>query len=186
MTARVARLFFSLTLAGSALWLAGCASHGKQPAQLAPGATLPKFTYALEGARTISTEQLKGHPYVLWLMATWCSSCQGGTEVMAKHIAQLRSRGVRVVQLELANDLGYPGPPLSTFRSAAGSAGRSPNWYWGHASVDQTRLLDPGDYPDIYYLVNPNGTIAGISGAPAATWNGIVRFSLQTSAERSS
>lgn len=187
MMGRFTRSVSVLMLAAFAL-MVGCAAHEKQPqsSQLTPGSTMPAFTFALLGSGSMSTAQLRGHAYVLWLMATWCSSCQGGTQAMAKHIAELDSRGVRVVQLEVANDLGYPGPPLGAFHAAVGSAGNAPNWYWGQASPEQTNVLDPGGYPDIYYLVNPNGTIAAVNGAPAATWHEIDTFAARASSDRSS
>jgi hypothetical protein len=194
MMARCTRRVPLLTLAVVMLCFAGCSAHAKQTqtqthaptAQLAAGDAMPNFRYTLLDARVLSTTELRGHPYVLWLMATWCSSCQGGTEVMAKHIADLRARGVRVVQLEVANDLGSPGPPLRAFANGVGTAASSPNWYWGVASPSQTQALDPGAYPDIYYLVNANGTIAEINGAPAATWSEIARFAHHANARQSS
>ena len=116
--------------------LSGCAVRAKTehtqaalPQTLSVGSLAPKFAYQLSGGRSISSNELRGHPYVLWIMATWCSSCQGGTSVVAQHIGQLRTHDVRVVQLEAANDLGYPGPPLSTFRRAVGAGcGRDNQW----------------------------------------------------------
>jgi len=143
---------------------------------LSVGDSVPSFTYRLIGGKTLTPGALRGHPYVLWLMATWCSSCQGGTAIMARHIAELRARGVRVVQLEVAEDLGYPGPPMTAFRKAAGMAAASPNWYWGEATLAQTRALDPHAYPDIYYLIDARGRIVDIDGAPAATWSKIAGF----------
>lgn len=171
-----------------ALALTGCARHEQsssaQSSALAAPASLgllvgspaPDFTYRLTGGTALRSRDLRGHPYIVWIMATWCSSCQGGTSAMAAHMAQLRARGVRLVQLEAAGDLGYPGPPLSTFQAAAGPAAASPNWYWGEATPVQMQVLDPHGYPDIYYLVNPAGRIVGIDGAPAATWQRIAAF----------
>jgi thiol-disulfide isomerase/thioredoxin len=173
---------------GIALALGGCASHAQQnaPQALSVGSLAPNSSYALSDGRTISSSDLAGHPYMLWIMATWCSSCQGGTQVMAQHIAELRTRGVRVLQLEAAGDLGYAGPPISAFQAAVGAAGRSRNWLWGTATMQQMHALDPNGYPDIYYLVNADGTIAAINGAPAATWSEIEKFSDSVHRQRSS
>ncbi len=161
-----------------AVAVGGCAEHARQaaPQTLSVGSRAPDTGYALTDGRTISSADLAGHPYMLWIMATWCSSCQGGMQTLAQHIGELRARGVRVVQLEAVNDLGYPGPPITAFQTAVGPAGRSPNWFWGTATAEQMRALDPNGYPDIYYLVNADGTIAAINGAPAATWNEIEQF----------
>ncbi|TAM60598.1 redoxin domain-containing protein [bacterium] len=140
------------------------------------GQPAPAFAYRLTDGKTLTPSELRGHPYMLWLMATWCSSCQGGTAVVAQHIGELRAHGVRVVQVEVANDLGYSGPPLASFRKAVGMAAASPNWYWGELTRAQTQTLDPRAYPDIYYLINAQGRIVAIDGAPAATWSSIERF----------
>ncbi|MDE2573638.1 MAG: redoxin domain-containing protein [bacterium] len=156
-----------------AAWFPGAASAA---GELSAGGAAPAFTYRLIDGKTLTPAALRGHPYVLWLVATWCPSCEGGTAVMAQHIDELRSRGVRVVEVEVANDLGYPGPPLTAFQKAAGMAAASPNWYWGELTETQTRLLDPHAYPDIYYLVDAHGRIVAIDGAPAATWPRIATF----------
>lgn len=178
-------------LAALALWLTGCANHAQTTSgaanasggtaastsqSVAVGNVAPAFTYRLIDGGSLSASALRGHPYMVWIMATWCSSCQGGTEVVAQHITQLRARDVRVVQLEAADNLGNPGPPLSAFRAASGMAASSPNWYWGEATAAQMRALDPNAYPDIYYLVNRQGRVVEVNGAPAATWSEIAKF----------
>ena len=52
----------------------------------------------------------------------------------------------------------------------------APNWYWGELDQKQTLALDSKGYPDIYYLVNSDGTIAQINGNPAGTWDAIASF----------
>lgn len=161
----------------AALGMGGCSARAQHPPeQLSAGSMMPALRYQLSNGDTLSSDDLRGHAYMLWLMATWCSSCQGGTNVIAQHISQLRTRNVRVLQFEVANDLGYPGPPVSAFKQAAGPAGKSPNWFWGELSEEQMQILDPKGYPDVYYLVDSKGTIVHIDGAPAATWNAIDKF----------
>jgi len=113
---------------------------------------------------------------MLWLMATWCSSCQGGAAVVAQHIDELHAHGIRIVQLEVADNLGAKGPSMRGFRASVGPAANTANWYWGHATADQMMVLDPNSYPDIYYLVRANGAIAEVNGSPAATWSEIEKF----------
>ncbi|TAM78254.1 hypothetical protein EPN44_01270 [bacterium] len=166
-------LVFAGMLLALAVWFPQSAAAS---GDLSVGASVPPFSYRLIDGKVLTPAALRGRPYVLWLMATWCSSCQGGTAVVAQHIAELRARGISVVQLEVAQDLGYPGPPLAAFRKAAGMAAASPNWYWGEATEAQTRALDPHAYPDLYYLVDARGRIVGTDGAPAATWSRIATF----------
>jgi len=98
------------------------------------------------------------------MVASWCSSCQTGSTVVGDHIADLGSRGIRVVEMRLANDLGAPGPGLQRFQKAVGMNAASPNWYWGELTRAQTAVLDPKGYPDLYYLVDAKGSIVLVDG----------------------
>lgn len=150
------------------------ASAESQP--LAVGDKIPQFTYRLLDGHRLSPKTLRGHRYVLWMVASWCSSCETGSSVVGDHIAYLRSRGVSVVEMRLTNDLGAPGPGLGQFQKAVGMNAAAPNWYWGELEQNQTLALDSKGYPDIYYLVNSDGTIAQINGNPAGTWDTIASF----------
>ena len=150
------------------------ASAASRP--LAVGDKIPTFTYRLLDRHQLSPKTLRGHRYVLWMVASWCSSCQAGSGVVGDHIADLRTRGVSVVEMRLTNDLGAPGPGLQQFQKAVGMNAAAPNWYWGELSAKQTLALDSKGYPDIYYLVNADGTIAQIDGNPAGTWDTIADF----------
>lgn len=143
---------------------------------LAVGRPAPSFTYHLLDGRRLPPGMLRGHPYVLWMVATWCPSCKTGSNVIASHIAFLRAHGVRVVEMQLAGDLGRPGPGLESFQKAVGTSADSPNWYWGELTQAQTVGLDPSGDMDRYYLVNARGTIVAVSGNPALTWDAIARF----------
>lgn len=144
--------------------------------QLAVGDRAPAFAYRELNGKIVHPGDLRGHPYVLWLVASWCSSCQAGSSVVADHIDLLKRHGVKVVELRLANDLGASGPGLQAFQRAVGSKAFSQNWYWGEASMQQTLTLDPHGYPDIYYLVDAHGKIVAISGNPAGSWGRIEMF----------
>lgn len=143
---------------------------------LAVGQSAPSFAYHLLDGKRLSPRTLHGHPYVLWMVATWCPSCRTGSSVVGSHIAYLRSHGVRVVEMELGDDLGQAGPPLRSFQAGVGMAAVSPNWYWGELTVPQTATLDPRGDMDIYYLVNAQGKIVTVSGNPAVTWSTIAQF----------
>lgn len=190
----LARIFIPWTAALSVLFLGvllhGCAPKAQataspqvsnaasitQPLILKVGSAMPTFSYRLLNARRLTTRELSGHPYMVWVMATWCSSCQGGIDVIKQHISDLQQHNLRIVQLEAAGDLGYAGPPLAAMRTSAGPAALATNWYWGEATASQMQVLDPKGYPDIYYLIDAKGRIRGISGAPAATWSDIATF----------
>jgi copper chaperone CopZ len=153
-----------VTLIGLSLWLSGCVNQARDasnaqnvttgsatsasssPESLSSGSIAPDFSYQLIDGRSLSAAQLHGHPYILWLMATWCSSCEGGATAIAQHISELRAHGIRIVQLEVADNLGAQGPSMQTFRAGVGPAGKSSNWYWGQATAAQMPVLDPNSY----------------------------------------
>ena len=113
---------------------------------------------------------LRGRPALVWLVATWCPSCQAGTQVMAAHLARLRADGVRVVELEDYQDLGHPGPGMNSFGPKfAGAAYRSPDWTFGVASQALTRAYNPQGYLDIYYLLDASGHITYVNSSPGST-----------------
>ena len=144
---------------------------------LSVGDHVPVFSYHQLNGRILRNVELRGHPYVLWLVASWCSSCQAGSAVVGEHIDMLKKHGVRVVELRLSKDLGAAGLGLQTFQRAVGPKAFSSNWYWGEASQAQTLALDPRGYADLYYLVDRRGTIVAIDGNPSASWDTIQKFS---------
>ncbi len=164
----------ALTFSALALALPLDASAASQP--LAVGDTIPAFSYRMRDGHQLSPAALRGHRYLLWMVASWCSSCEAGSGVVGQHIAYLRDRGISVVELRLANDLGAPGPGLQQFQKSVGTSANWPNWYWGGLNDKQTLALDPKGFPDIYYLVNADGKIARIDGNPAGTWDAIASF----------
>ena len=165
---------FAIFLLSNALAL----SAALAATQLAVGQPPPAFTYHLLDGRQLTPAELRGHPYVLWGVASWCPSCGVGSRIIGDHIDFLRAHGVRVVEMQLYDDLGAPGPGLQKFQQTVGAKAASPNWYWGQLTKQQTVALDPKGAPDIYYLVDGRGKIAAIrqSVGPAASWNVIERF----------
>jgi thiol-disulfide isomerase/thioredoxin len=161
----------------AALLLAGALSAPALAAQpSAVGQPAPPFTYHLLNGQRLTQRALRGHPYILWTVASWCPSCQTGSDVIASHIDFLRAHGVRVVEMQVANDLGQPGPGLQKFQKAVGSKGNASNWYWGVLTSAQTLALVPKGAMDVYYLVDAHSKIVAVNGSPAATWDVIQRF----------
>ena len=169
------KLFVRFTLATALVVFA--ASTGLASGKvLSVGDRVPAFSYHQLNGKILRNGALRGHSYMLWLVASWCSSCQTGSSVVGDHIDMLRQRGVRIVELRLAGDLGAPGPGLQTFQRAVGKKAFSSNWYWGEASQAQTLALDPRGYADVYYLIDRRGKIVAIDGNPSASWDTIQRF----------
>ena len=143
----------------------------------APGGTIPAVgsaapdgTFTTVSGRTVTIGSLRGHKTLLWFVATWCPSCQAGTQVMAGQAARLRAAGVQVIEVEDNADLGQPGPPMSSFaRQFAGAASRGPGWTFGTASPALTRAWNPRGYLDVYFLLGSSGRVAYINSGPAST-----------------
>lgn len=136
----------------------------------APGPLAPpgSFTTAAGSTRTISS--LRGRPALVWLVATWCPSCQAGTQAMAGKIAEFSRMHVRVVELEDYQDLGQPGPDIASFgRQFAGAAYHSPDWTFGTASQAMTQAWNPQGYLDIYFLLDSAGHVTYVNSAPGST-----------------
>jgi thiol-disulfide isomerase/thioredoxin len=163
-------------IALSTMLLSGTIAGALAAAPFAVGQPAPAFTYHLLDGKRLSPNTLRGHPYMLWMVASWCPSCETGSNVLATHIAFLRAHGVRVVEMQLANDLGHPGPGLESFYRAVGHAATSPNWYWGVLTDAQTAALDPKGNMDLYYLIDAHGRIIATDGNPAVTWDEIAHF----------
>lgn len=164
----------------SAILTIVCAATASAAFAISPaltvGSSIPAFTYREINSKVLRPGDLRGHPFVLWLVAAWCSSCQTGSSVIGNHIDMLAQRGIKVVELRLAGDLGAPGPGLQTFQRAVGPKAFSHNWYWAEASKRQTLMLDPHGYADLYYLVDARGKIIAVDGNPAVSWGTIQKF----------
>jgi cytochrome oxidase Cu insertion factor (SCO1/SenC/PrrC family) len=140
----------------------------------AVGALAPNGSFTTAAGSQATITSLRGHPTLVWLVTTWCSSCQAGTQALAGDIGHLASRGVRVVELELAGDLGQPGPSITTFaHQYAGAASANPDWTWGVASSRLTATYDPAGELEIYYLLDASGHITYVNSPLVSTMNGL-------------
>ena len=136
----------------------------------AEGLTAPNGTYTTTAGLQRSVSSLRGKPTLLWFVATWCSSCQAGTQTMAQNVARLHADGVQVVEIELYQDMGQSGGSLVSFaRKFAGAQYSNPGWTFATSSGALTRAYDPGSYLDIYYLLNAHQHIVYVNGSPAST-----------------
>ena len=153
-----------------ALASGGSGKGSSSSAVTSVGAPAPEGSFTTTSGTTRTVASLSGQPTLLWFVTTWCSSCQAGTQAMASQIGKLTARHVRVVELELAEDLGQAGPTITAFgRQLAGAAYNNPNWTFGTASSALTKTYDPEGALDIYYLLNAGRRIAYINSSPAAT-----------------
>ncbi len=136
----------------------------------AVGLKAPAGTLTTTSGRHVSVASLLGTPTLLWFVATWCSSCQAGTQTMAQNMSRLKADGVHVVEIELYRDLGQSGPSISTFgRQFAAVQFFNPDWTFATSSSALTRNYDPHSYLDIYYLLSRQGRIVYVNGSPSST-----------------
>lgn len=105
---------------------------------------------AIAGEPT-SVRALRGQPVLLWFVTTFCGSCQVGTQPVTQQIGQFAAQHVKVVELELSDNLGGGGPDIATFaRTNAQTSLTNRSWLWGTASQQLTSTYDPDNHLDIY------------------------------------
>jgi thiol-disulfide isomerase/thioredoxin len=139
------------------------------------GLVAPNGTLTTTSGQQLSVASLRGKPTLLWFVSTWCSSCQAGTQTMAQNVSHLQADGVRVVEVELYQDLGQSGPSISSFgQQLAGAQYGNPDWTFATSSSALTRTYDPGSYLDIYYLLNAQGRIVYVNSSPSASMSNIL------------
>ncbi len=167
--------FLVVALAASAFYVLGIPRAAT--AEVKVGAPAPDATFTTAAGARRQLSQFRGRPVMLWLFATWCPTCQAGTEAVARHLGQLEQAGLQIIQLRLYNNLGYPGSSVGDFAKAfASAAGSSPHWLWGDASQEASYTYDPRGYPDIYFLIDKEGVIRAINSAPNVGMDEILSF----------
>ncbi len=130
----------------------------------AVGHVAPNGSFTTLAGTTASLASLRGTPTLVWLVTTWCTSCQAGTQLLAQDIGKFRADGVRVEELELYQDLGQNGPSIGSFASTyAGAEATNPDWSWGVSSATLTRTYDPASQLEMYYLLNAKGQVTYVN-----------------------
>lgn len=164
-----------IVLAGIAVGLANNSSQ-PQSQRLRVGAPAPDGAFTTIDGQTTSIAALRGQPALVWFVTTYCGSCEAGTQTMADQINQFAQHHVKVVELQLAKNLGGDGPDIATFgRSIAGKQFTHPAWVWGTASQALTDAYDPKAFLDVYYLIDAKGRIVYINGSPDATMDALLQ-----------
>jgi thiol-disulfide isomerase/thioredoxin len=139
------------------------------------GMTAPNATFTTLSGETKQLSDYRGQKVMFWLFATWCPSCKQGARALQANNDKLQD--MEIVAVKTAGNAGYAGPSVHSFvESFAPSLLTKSNWVWGELSQQSTRTFNPRNRPDIYYLIDENGTIQAKTGAPAATMNQITQF----------
>jgi thiol-disulfide isomerase/thioredoxin len=144
-----------------------------QTSSLKVNNSAPQASFVSLNGVSQNLSNYKGKPILLWLVTTWCSSCQAGTTQMKNYINELNGYNTVVLELENYNDLDQSGPPMGSFVSDL--VGKTPsNWITGIASKKMTKLYNPQGLLDIYYLIDPSGKIISIGSAPTSNMGTIL------------
>ena len=153
---------------------AGTSSNGSHQQSNSSGQTLDDFTVTLISGGSITTKSLEGHPLVVLLMTTCCSSCADASQLLASEYYQtFRSDGIRLLQIENYNDLNENGMSLTDFVSQYGGS-NEPGWYIGTAPHSVTLQYNPLGELDVYYLVNSQGQIVGNGQSLGSNLNSVI------------
>ena len=148
----------------------GANSSSARPSNVTVGSLAPNYGFFLENGSEANLSAYRGHPVVLWFVATWCSSCAQGNQAINSSYQFFKRRGIRIVELELYKDLGYSGPSITNFASSyAPDAYSNGTVIPAYAEYNMTAKYDPQGYLDIYYLISGNGTVLYINGSPEST-----------------
>lgn len=119
--------------------------------------------------------EFRGQRIMLWLLATWCPSCSAGAQALEENNNKMKD--LTIIALETYGNAGYRGPSIEAFsQQYAPDMLSAPNWIFGNAPKETTNVYNPRNYPDIYFLIDENGILRDIDGAPAATINKIIQF----------
>lgn len=162
---------------GAVTSVSGSGANAQSPTPVKIGAPAPDITFTAVDGTERRLSEFRGQPVMLWFYASWCPTCQVGTVAVAGKLDQLKQAGIQIIQLQLYNNLGSPGPSVEDFaKQFASSVPRSPNWLWGEASLVASYTYDPSGYPDIYFLIGRDGIVQEIAPAPHVTMNIILEF----------
>ena len=154
----------------------------------AAGALLPAYanprvgtqapaTVFLSHGRKVSLASFHGQKVMLWLFSTWCPSCQAGLPLLARDEPRFAAEHLHLVILENYRNGGYSGPSLQSLMNRyARVAAHATNWTVGRATRATAAAYNSESYPDIFYLIRPDGTIERVSSAPSAHLRMILDF----------
>ena len=142
--------------------------------------TAPAANFVSQG-QTIAIASFKGHPVMLWQVATWCGSCRAGLQTFEEQKALVDKSNIRIIVLRDYKNGGYPGISITAFaQQTAPSLLHDPHFVFGDDTEGLFALYNPKHYVDIYHLIDADGTIKAVSGSPSATFAKIQKFMTAT------
>lgn len=141
----------------------------------AVGMTAPDATFVSVDGDERQFSDYAGEKVMVFLFVTWCPSCAEGLRVLQENNDQLQD--VNVIAVKTYNNAGRSGPSVTDFAQQYSPALLdAENWEWGEATRSASKTFNPLNRPSIYYLIDADGTIQVVSGAPAGTIDRIMQF----------
>ena len=135
----------------------------------------PDVSFTTISGKGVKLSDYKGKKVMLWFFATWCPTCQAGAQALEENNNQLGN--LQILAVKTYKNAGYNGVSTKDFaQSNVPNSLEYDNWVWGNASQKATQIYNPKNYPDIYYLIDENGNVINVNGAPGATINSIISF----------
>lgn len=146
-----------------------------EKANVVRGKLAPEAHFTILSGEDTHLSDFRGQKVMFWVLATWCPSCIAGAQVLQENNKQLVN--LTIIALKTYGNAGFPGPTIEEFATQySPDLLSAPNWLWGDASPESTKVYNPKNFPDIYFLIDENGMLKDIDGAPAATINKIIDF----------
>ncbi len=131
----------------------------------------------ISNGKTVELEAFKGHPVMLWQVATWCGSCRAGLRTFSHEKALIDKSDIRVIVLRDYKNGGYPGISITKFaEQTAPSLMHDPHFVFGDDTKALYTLYNPHHYVDVYDLIGSDNKIKTVSSTPSATFGKIKAF----------
>jgi thiol-disulfide isomerase/thioredoxin len=142
--------------AGTAVTLRRLGAAGPPAAPPVIGQAAPEFAITDLTGRPLSLSSLRGRWVFLYFWASWCRTCEGQAEAIARIHERLGPRGVEIVGVSYDTDAGA----MASFRARHGH--RWPTSFTGRMLWEDPvgrlfRMRGSG----VGYLIDPSGSIEG-------------------------
>lgn len=169
--------------ATSGLFGSSASSEQSRSGGTSPGTTATSATFTTVDGEEKQLADYRGQKVMFWVFGTWCPTCKEGARALQANNDKLQD--MTIIALKSFGNAGYDGPSMSEFaKQYAPQLVDADNWVWGDLSKESTRVWNPQNRPDVFWLINKKGAIQAKTAAPAATMDRIVQFAQGTASDR--
>ncbi len=146
-----------------------------EQAEVAWNEPAPSAVFTTLAGEQLKLSEYRGERVMFWFIATWCPSCIAGATMLSNNNDKLSN--LTIISLENYDNAGFPGPTMDEFvEENAPDMLTASNWVWGRVPEDTAKVYNPKNFADIYFLIDEEGIVQEIDGAPAATIGKIINF----------